>query len=148
MRTDEDVLNMLAANRKHDEMRPIVARVQERIDRIHAQENAAPFEQRLSIAAKSLGTEPDPWAMVAARACVRVGCELAWVTERSERGNLLRGQGRHEARLKVMAVMREAGLSYPEIAKVFSTGHSTVITALNRLTVKPTPARVVRMAVA
>jgi len=146
--TNEDLHNMLAANRKYDQMGPIVARVQARIDRIHAQENAHPFEQRLAIAAKSLGTEPDPWAMVAARACVRVGCELAWITERSERGGLLHGQGRHEARLKVMALMREAGLSFPEIARVFNTNHSTVITALNRLTVKPTPARVVRMAVA
>jgi hypothetical protein len=148
MRTDEDVLNMLAANRKHDEMQPIISKVQARIDRIHAQENVHPFELRVVAAAVAAGADPHPWMIVASKACVQVGCQLAWITERSERGGLLRGQGRHQARLKVMTIMREAGLSYPEIASVFKTGHSTVITALNRLAVKPTPARVVRMAVA
>ncbi len=62
---------------------------------------------------------------------------FARMTERNEAGNFLRGKEDVKLRTMVWAAMREQHgpirLSLPEIAAAFNTGHSTILTALQRV---------------
>lgn len=101
-------------------------RTQARMDALHAIEmaraiNADPTAKRV-------------WNPVALAAivCRRHDTSIEYLTERNVFRQFYRDEVRVELRRRVWFDMAAAGISYPEIAAVFGTSHSSIITACRR----------------
>lgn len=141
--TESDNIMAASAERRFMARKHIVAQVQREFDVKHARATATESQRRAMIAAERNGTEYTPAFNIALMACAMAGYEFDWLVEKTRRGFLIRGN-RSAARAKVYALMRLHGLSFPEIAHVFGTVHSSVIEALSNLPEMPVPATVVR----
>ena len=68
-------------------------------------------------------------------ACYQAGTTAAWITERCRSGNLKRGGDRIAKRNAVFHILRQMGMSYPEIGEVCGINCSTVQTNMRDNTV-------------
>lgn len=141
--TESDKIMAASAERRFMARKHIVAQVQREFDVKHARATASESQRRAMIAAERNGTEYKPAFNIALMACAMAGYEFDWLVEKTRRGFLIRGN-RSAARAKVYGQMRLHGLSYPEIAHVFGTSHTTVLDAMHDLPEMPVPATVVR----
>lgn len=133
VRTSEDCINMLMANRKHDETRSVIEREQQRVDLEHFMENASVMEVLGLMAAQYVGQPYRPQFVRAVAACNKVGVSWRVVAKKNMLGGFSRAIDAVELRERVWIAMREDGMSYPEIAYCFGTCHSTIVTAMQRL---------------
>lgn len=133
MKTDEDRLNLVMANRKHDEMRPRMEREQRRVNRAHFMENASVMEILGLLASEFVGQEYRPQFVRAVAACNKVGVSWYVVAKKNRFGEFFRSPEAIVMRERVWAAMRDDGMSFPEIAYCFGTGHSTLVTAMQRM---------------
>lgn len=133
VRTSEDCVNMLMANRKHDEMRRIIEREQQRVDLEHFMENASVMEVLGLMAAQYVGQAYRPQFVRAVAACNKVGVSWRVVAKKNKLGGFSRAIDAVELRELVWIAMRDDGMSYPEIAYCFGTSHTTILTAMQRI---------------